>query len=114
MTHTPGPWSVFYKHKYNEWHVSVPMAEGSMWAIAPDGIQTDNPEGDARLIAAAPDMLAALKAAVELSDARLKLERRFAGRTPECQAVYDMCAAAIAKADRMAASDRAALKLEIG
>lgn len=59
--HTPGPWSCFYKHKYDEWHVSLPVAGSSMkLALAPDGIQSHNREADARLIAAAPDMLVAL------------------------------------------------------
>jgi hypothetical protein len=61
--HTPGPWACFYKHKYDEWHVSVPMSEGSMkWALFDDGVRSENPEADARLIAAAPDLLAALRA----------------------------------------------------
>lgn len=64
IAHTPGPWNVFYKSKYDEWHVSVPMATGSMkWALFDDGIRSENPEADARLIAAAPDLLAAAQAA---------------------------------------------------
>lgn len=60
--HTPGPWACFYKHKYDEWHVSVPMSEGSMkWALFDDGVRSENPEADARLIAAAPDLLLALQ-----------------------------------------------------
>lgn len=61
-THTPGPWACFYKHKYDEWHVSVPMSEGSMkWALFDDGVRSESPEADARLIAAAPDLLVALR-----------------------------------------------------
>ena len=60
--HTPGPWSYFYKPKYDEWHISMPMPDSSMkLALCPDGIQSENREADARLIAAAPDMLAALR-----------------------------------------------------
>jgi hypothetical protein len=63
--HTPGPWEAFYKSKYGEWHVSVPIAGSNMkWAIFDDGIRTENPEADARLIAAAPDLLEALEFAV--------------------------------------------------
>lgn len=40
-------------------------------------------------------MLAALKAAVALSDKRVTS----LGRTAECQRVYDQCAAAISKAE---------------
>ncbi len=61
-SHTPGPWTAFYKSKYDEWHVSVPMSEGSMkWALFDDGIRSENPEADAHLIAAAPDLLVALQ-----------------------------------------------------
>jgi hypothetical protein len=67
--HSPGPWVSFYKHKYNEWHVGVPVSSGSMkLALFPDGCPTESPEGDCRLIAAAPDLLQALKAVVALSD----------------------------------------------
>ena len=56
---TPGPWVCFYKQKYDEWHVSVPVAGASFKAgLFPDGIPTG--EHDARLIAAAPDMAEAL------------------------------------------------------
>lgn len=56
--HTPGPWLSFYKAKYDEWHVSLPVADSSFkLALAPDGIQSLNREDDAHLIAAAPDLL---------------------------------------------------------
>jgi hypothetical protein len=62
LTHTPGPWNVFYKSKYDEWHVSVPTSSGSMkWALFDDGIRSENPEADARLIAAAPTLLSTLE-----------------------------------------------------
>lgn len=67
--HTPGPWSVFYKSKYDEWHVSVPLSTGSMkWALFDDGIRSENPEADARLIAAAPDLLEALRGVLRVAD----------------------------------------------
>ena len=60
--HTPGPWSVFYKQKYGEWHVAVPIAHGGIkLALFPNGIQTENQESDARLIAAAPELFSVLK-----------------------------------------------------
>jgi hypothetical protein len=50
------------------------------------------------LIAAAPELLAALKAAVEHSDHMLA--KYFpGGRMPENQAIYDRCVAAIARAE---------------
>lgn len=60
--HTPGSWDVFHKHKYDEWHVSVPVSGSSMrLGLFNNGIRSENPEADARLIAAAPDMLRALE-----------------------------------------------------
>lgn len=69
MQHTPGPWTCFYKHKYDEWHVSVPMPDSSMkWALFDDGVRSENPEADARLIAAAPELLLALQRVIAISD----------------------------------------------
>ena len=56
--HTPGPWEVFYRHKYNKWHV---------------GVDTNNPEADARLIAKAPEILAALEMMVTFNCRRCKM-----------------------------------------
>ena len=63
---TPGPWMAFYKSKYNEWHVSVPGQDetGMRLALFPDGVLTRHPEGDAHLIAAAPEMYEALEDAM--------------------------------------------------
>lgn len=69
MQHTPGPWKYFYKSKYDAWHVSVPMSQGTMkWALFDDGVRSENPEADARLIVAAPGLLAALQEVVAISD----------------------------------------------
>lgn len=63
MKATPGPWTCFYKAKYDEWHVSVPIAGStSKMALFNNGVRTENREADAKLIAAAPDLLAALQA----------------------------------------------------
>jgi hypothetical protein len=62
MSHTPGPWTCFYKHKYDEWHVSLPVPGSSMKiALCSNGIESNNREADARLIAAAPDLYAILQ-----------------------------------------------------
>lgn len=58
--HTPGPWTAFYKAKYDEWHVSVPMEGATMkLGLFHGGIPTATicREYDARLIAAAPELL---------------------------------------------------------
>lgn len=74
---TPGPWSSFYKSKYDEWHVSIPVADSSMkWALFDDGIRTERPEADARYIAAVnPAAISSLLAEMdamrkELSDTK--------------------------------------------
>lgn len=62
--HTPGPWSVFYKHKYDEWHVSVPLESGGMkLGLFLDGCPTG--EHDARLIAASPEMGGIIKRLIQ-------------------------------------------------
>lgn len=59
---TPGPWRAFYKNKYDEWHVSIPLENSNMrWAIFPDGINSRNPAADAHLVAAAPELYDALE-----------------------------------------------------
>lgn len=93
-TFTPGPWRVgpvddtmVFDARGNE----VATIDGDYnhpdtWPIM---------EANARLIAAAPDMCNALWETIELSDRNLTE----AGRTPECQRVYDIVRAALAKAE---------------
>lgn len=67
--HTPGPWTAFHKPKYDEWQVSVPCENSTMHeALFSDGVPGDTPaerEGNAHLIAAAPDLLEAARDAYE-------------------------------------------------
>lgn len=50
---TPGPWMYFPKPKYNEHHVSIPIAgSGMRLALFEDGCKTERPEQDAKYIAA--------------------------------------------------------------
>lgn len=90
---TKGPWYV--RTEDDDWGCDtfvetmddvlfdVRPAKGHSWQMA-----------NARLIAAAPDMAEALKAAIAISDRNVG----DGGRTDECQHVYDQCAAALAKA----------------
>jgi len=59
--YTPGPWVCFFKNKYCEWHVSVPISGSTMkralFEYGAPGSTLEESEGNARLIAAAPDML---------------------------------------------------------
>ncbi len=102
-TFTPGPW---------EWEASGHYGYSVLWnpekreeVINTGGINDgDTPitwmgeemtEQNKNLIAAAPDMYDALWEAIELSDRTLPPS----GRTPECQRVYDIVRAALAKAE---------------
>jgi hypothetical protein len=65
--HTPGPWSLAAKKKGGERLVVVgdPWPESTQMACIAEAFQMSGPhgtgEGNARLIAAAPDLLAALR-----------------------------------------------------
>lgn len=60
--HTPGPWTYFFKDKYKEHHVSVPVEGSNMHqALFPNGCPTKNPKADSLLIAAGPLMRKALE-----------------------------------------------------
>ena len=62
--HTPGPWRSERTpaSAYFDWTVMAASGKGRTMQI---GIDTDNTEADARLIAAAPDLLQALQSALE-------------------------------------------------
>lgn len=98
-TPTPGPWS--FEHDPSKSESITLQAEGDpcFAQIDPfDGELTARDFANARLIAAAPDMLAALQTMVAYSD-RLIAEGHYTHREPRVQELYDMCAAAIAKAE---------------
>ena len=71
MTHTPGPWFVSMKPDWDEdgWMgVGVYDCDGGVYAVVddePETIARPFCEADARLIAAAPEMLEALERLVE-------------------------------------------------
>jgi hypothetical protein len=77
--HTPGPWKCFRHPKYDHWQVTVP-ASNSCMRIAlfeTEGVPGDDESersGNAYLIAAAPDLLAACEALIAYDkDAYVKL-----------------------------------------
>lgn len=69
MTCTPAPWEAEYEETQHAWMV-VHRADGDTWFIAQvaDGAFGGDSRSNAHLLAAAPDMLAALQ------DAQLSLE----------------------------------------
>jgi len=65
MPHTPGPWRFAKDGDEPYWNVDMPLQDGSSgYGFANAMVYTT--EEDARLIAAAPDLLKAAKSLVEL------------------------------------------------
>lgn len=95
MNHTPGPWTGFLDERDNHaaWLIGPSSARPIVAAVAADaecGLTGSTVEANARLIAAAPELLAALHA---LTDEVAQWHVRGDG------AEYDMALDAIAKAE---------------
>ncbi len=58
QTHTQGPWATYVDSAHDGW---IADAEGNLIACA---VRNENMQANARLIAAAPDLLAALETAL--------------------------------------------------
>jgi hypothetical protein len=83
MSHTPGPWTYREGYRGTEEYV---VQRGHEGGFVVEGLSKERAEADARLIAAAPEMLEALKGL---------LDRFYAPACPE----WDAVRAAIAKAE---------------
>ena len=62
--HTEGKWKSFFKNKYKEWNVSLPVLGGMNVALCANGVpgvSLKQKEANAHLISAAPDMLEVLE-----------------------------------------------------
>ena len=91
---TPGDWASDYLDQNGQRVVSGQHIEiCTCWHHSVGSIEKEM-EANAHLIAAAPELAEAVRAALAISDKYVGDE----GRTAECQAVYDQCAAALAKA----------------
>jgi len=84
--HTPGPWKADYNKPYDQWWVS--QFDGNP-------VATTKQETNARLIAAAPDLLAALKNLLDASE-RIVIAR---GKAANHDDARRAASAAIAKAE---------------
>ena len=97
--HTPGPWTA---QPTGDRHTPAIVTSAKRetgftpWVCSIQEVDIDTANATARLIAAAPDLLAACKAAIAQADANMT--RFYSGRTPQAQAVYDQVARAITKA----------------
>jgi len=107
LTHTPGPWSVRgSRHLVRRIHAGNELSIETEVACV-FAHEKRNTEADARLIAAAPDLLAALKTAVEIIRsfhdvgvyARNKADDDEAWRRYEQYPEMQQIAAALAKAE---------------
>lgn len=103
---TPGPWTAVKIDDRAAYNVFAPGSMSALLTLEPGRYDGANPfvanvEADARLIAAAPELLAALQASIALADKNVPRSPNGFGeplRTAACQAVYDQCVAAVAKA----------------
>ena len=85
MNHTPGPWAT-YGHRQR-----FVQTEDAIIEIAEINRNEDNAEANARLVAAAPDMLAALVMLVAGDEAQCLDDEMFdAARTAIAKAVGDV------------------------
>jgi hypothetical protein len=75
--HTPGPWASHYHKTTDTYTIHVEGRSWESWAVAEVGFCTQD-EANARLIAAAPELLAALETAIApfagISDENLLLD----------------------------------------
>lgn len=99
LNHTPGPW--FIGQGKNTGSRTI-IADDETWVGFAYGMRlgvgtVEQAEANAKLIAAAPDMLTALQAAIDLADKNLEADQP---RTDECQKVYDQVISAIKKATK--------------
>lgn len=74
--HTPGPWSFRPQNYPKSRHVSHYEIQSGNDMVATGAAHLFAAEANARLIASAPDLLAALEAAAELAEGTVKLLRQ--------------------------------------
>ena len=92
QTHTQGPWTTYIKGGADGW---IAAADGNLIACA---IRDENMQSNARLIAAAPDLLAALeRLAAQIVESVIYDEAR-KGQDPQLLADVEAAKIAIAKA----------------
>lgn len=95
--HTPGPWKILRSRTDVARGVSITMSDGSgaRVAVSDDGWPNATQDANARLIASAPEMLAALKNICLTYEA----ERKHNGRAGDPSDSLEDARAAIARAE---------------
>jgi hypothetical protein len=96
MAYTPGPWRAIAGWPSHIWHVLLADRETEIIVARGDGDSMSNEEvaANARLVAAAPDLLAALKEVAEGCEYRLRK-----GEDSGDRHTLGLCRTAIAKAE---------------
>ena len=101
MGHTPGPWKAQLGQAHASWEVNQHLPDGGLWSAVADvkanglGSRTVKPKeaaANASLIAAAPELLAALKRLLPLWEEAIGYEADYMD-------MADFARAAIAKAE---------------
>ena len=90
--HTPGPWTIEVDHSCDAPEFIRAQLDGEMFDIATLSNETGSVVSNARLIAAAPDLLAALQHMVDM------YQRHFDVMPVAWQTADDIARAAIARA----------------
>ena len=98
-THTPGPWTL-HPTTIHPAVRSVGTPDAGPRRICTVGSMNGNPvdKANARLIAAAPELLEACQAMIEWDDREQDHAVDFSARTELCRVAFDKARAAIAKA----------------
>jgi hypothetical protein len=88
-THTPGPWKIRYEKSGRTIDAVIVMGKSSAYFTRGIGQTFDEQQSNARLIAAAPELLTALEWALDQLDDDLD---------PDYQAAFDAARATVKKA----------------
>lgn len=85
FNHTPGPWSY-----HGGWSDCVISSEGRVAECRNENLPSTRCKGNARLIAMAPDMLAAIQGALRIADLWQPNDEQYREHIEEARALHQM------------------------
>lgn len=103
--HTPGPWTYQQFHEHDEWYIGCPVVDEMVAMVVSNSflpVGSRNAEANARLIAAAPDLLEAALIGKRRLDHQCEWSYCGLGNEPDgivCDCEYGRICAAIDKAE---------------